>query len=59
VIEISEAPGRRRNWNEARSTLKVPIRSMSTTVLNPLADMPSAGATKLPAAPEITVSISP
>jgi hypothetical protein len=40
--------------------VKVPIRSMSTTVLKALADMPIAGARKLPAAPEITdVDLAP
>src|SRR3990167_11531892 len=33
VIDISEAPGRFRYWNEARNTLNVPMRSISTTVL--------------------------
>ncbi len=35
------------------------MRSISTTVLKPLDDMPSAGATKFPAAPEITMSNLP
>ena len=54
-----EAPGRLRCSNTARQVLKVPSKSMSTTALKPLADMPSAGAGKFPAAPQTTMSISP
>ena len=44
VMAISVAPGfRSRAWL-ARNTLNVPTRSMSTTALKPLDDMPSAGA---------------
>ena len=43
----------------ARKTLKVPCRSMSMTVLKAFADMPTAGTTKLPAAPEISTSMGP
>ncbi|MDT4834281.1 hypothetical protein FQZ97_679150 [compost metagenome] len=59
VIAISDAPGLFRCSKLARNTLKVPSRSMSTTVLNALADMSTTGARKLPAAPEITTSIGP
>jgi hypothetical protein len=58
-MAISEAPGRFRWAQQARNTLKVPSRSMSTTVLKPLADMPRAGAKKLPAAPDTTMSNGP
>ena len=56
---MTDAPGLRRNSCAPRSTLKLPSRSMSTTVLKPLADMPSAGARKLPAAPDTSTSIGP
>ena len=42
-----------------RSTWKLPFRSMSITVLKPLGDRSAAGAMKLPAAPEISTSMSP
>ena len=54
-----DAPGRFKCSNAARQVLKVPSRSISTTDLNPLADMPSTGAGKFPAAPQTTRSISP
>jgi hypothetical protein len=54
-----DAPGRRKCSNAARQVLKVPRRSMSTTDLNPFADIPSTGAGKFPAAPQTTRSISP
>src|SRR5437868_5304967 len=56
---MMDAPGRLRCSNTARHVLKVPSRSMSTTDLKPLADMPRAGAGKFPAAPQTTRSISP
>src|SRR5438034_1097090 len=56
---IMEAPGRLRCSYTARHVLNVPSKSMSTTALNPFADIPSAGAGKLPAAPQTTRSISP
>ena len=58
-IAISDAPGRASKSWQPRNTLNVPLRSMSTTVRNAFADMPSAGARKLPAAPEMTMSIDP
>src|SRR6516165_2267654 len=56
VMLIREAPGRFRCSKDARRTLNVPKRSISTTALNPRADMFRAGATKLPAAPDTTTS---
>src|ERR1700693_324910 len=53
------APGFFRYWCAERTTLKVPKRSMSTTALNALGDIPSTAAGKLPAAPEIRMSMSP
>ena len=56
---MMEAPGLRRCAYAIRTTLKLPSRSMSTTVLNALGDMSSARARKLPAAPETSTSIGP
>ena len=53
------APGFFKNSKPARATLNVPMRSISTTVRKAFDDMPSAGATKLPAAPETSTSIGP
>jgi hypothetical protein len=43
----------------AREALNEPSRSISTTVRKPLADSFSAGARKLPAAPQTSTSIAP
>src|SRR3984885_2551432 len=56
---INEAPGVRSRSKAPRNTLKVPFRSISTTVRKPLADRPTTGATKLPAAPDTTISSAP
>src|SRR5579872_1938720 len=58
-IAMMLAPGFRKYWYDARQVLNVPSRSISMTALNALADMPSTGAGKLPAAPATRMSISP
>ena len=58
-IWITQAPGWRRCACASRATLKLPSRSMSTTVLKALGDMSSALARKLPAAPETSTSMGP
>src|SRR5580704_6992963 len=59
LMAINVAPGVRSKSYAPRNTLNVPLRSISTTVRKPLADKPTAGATKLPAAPETTMSNAP
>ena len=48
---ISDAPGRRRDRSRRATHEMCPTRSISTTARNPLDEISSAGARKLPAAP--------
>jgi hypothetical protein len=59
VMLMIEPPGCLMCGKAARSTWKVPSRSISTTERKPFGEMPMAGAGKLPAAPETSTSIGP